>query len=207
MNLQEAYQVLDIDENTTPEEIKKAYKKKCRENHPDLNKDDSQAEEKLKTINQAYDLISNPDSKYQEDFDTFDNFQQWASVFGNFGFNRYQPPQARDEKNIVVTLQYTIDVLLANPEGDLVYQTIEVCDKCLDNPGGVNKLTCGICKGTGHRSNVARQGNHTFVQQTSCGACQGKGFTYEKPCQAQCTDGFVSKEHKLKIKITAIKEN
>ena len=56
------YEVLGVSENASLDEVKKAYRKKARENHPDLNPDDPNASEKIKQINEAYDRITNPES-------------------------------------------------------------------------------------------------------------------------------------------------
>ena len=61
------YKVLGVARDASADEIKKAYRKKARENHPDLNPDDPQAEERLKKINEAYDRITNPEKYARED--------------------------------------------------------------------------------------------------------------------------------------------
>ena len=63
---EDPYDILGVPRTATSDEIKKAYRKKARENHPDLNPDDPEAEERLKKINEAYDRITNPE-KYARD--------------------------------------------------------------------------------------------------------------------------------------------
>lgn len=65
--MDDPYQVLGVSRDASPDEIKKAYRKKARENHPDLNPDDPAAEERLKKINEAYDRITNPEKYIRED--------------------------------------------------------------------------------------------------------------------------------------------
>lgn len=65
--MDDPYKVLGVARDASPEEIKKAYRKKARENHPDLNPDDPAAEERLKKINEAYDRITNPEKYARED--------------------------------------------------------------------------------------------------------------------------------------------
>lgn len=75
------YDTLEITENSTPDEIKKAYRKLARKYHPDVNKD-PQAEEKFKEINAAYEVLSNPEKKQQYD-------QYGDSMFGGQNFHDF----------------------------------------------------------------------------------------------------------------------
>jgi curved DNA-binding protein len=75
------YDTLEITENASPEEIKKAYRKLARKYHPDVNKD-PQAEEKFKEINAAYEVLSNPEKKQQYD-------QYGDSMFGGQNFHDF----------------------------------------------------------------------------------------------------------------------
>jgi curved DNA-binding protein len=75
------YDTLEITENATPDEIKKAYRKLARKYHPDVNKD-PQAEEKFKEINAAYEVLSNPEKKQQYD-------QYGDSMFGGQNFHDF----------------------------------------------------------------------------------------------------------------------
>ena len=65
--ISDPYIVLGIPRDATPEEVKKAYRKKAKEYHPDLHPDDPQATEKMNEINIAYDMICNPDKYKKQD--------------------------------------------------------------------------------------------------------------------------------------------
>ena len=75
------YETLEISENSSPDEIKKAYRKLARKYHPDVNKDPN-AEEKFKELNAAYEVLSNPEKKQQYD-------QHGDSMFGGQNFHDF----------------------------------------------------------------------------------------------------------------------
>lgn len=81
MQYRDYYNILNIEKNATPEEIKKAYRKLAREYHPDVNPDDPNAEEKFKDINEAYQVLSDQDKR-----DKYDRFgSQWKQYQQNGG--------------------------------------------------------------------------------------------------------------------------
>ena len=79
--VQDPYRVLGIDKNATEEEIKKAYRKKAKECHPDLHPDDPDAQQKMNEVNEAYDMLKNPD-KYRQ--------QSYSQAYSNPYQNAYQ---------------------------------------------------------------------------------------------------------------------
>jgi curved DNA-binding protein len=83
------YETLEINENVSPDEIKKAYRKLARKYHPDVNKDPS-AEEKFKEINAAYEVLSNPEKKQQYD-------QHGDAMFGGQNFHDFA---SRQDSNV-----------------------------------------------------------------------------------------------------------
>ena len=78
------YEVLGVDRNATEEEIKRAYRKLARKYHPDVNKDDPDAEEKFKEINEAYSVLSDPKTRAQ--YDQFGHEGPTGQGFGGFDF-------------------------------------------------------------------------------------------------------------------------
>ena len=79
---EDPYDILGVPRTATSDEIKKAYRKKARENHPDLNPDDPEAEERLKKINEAYDRITNPEKYARKADPTNDDYRQAEAVIG-----------------------------------------------------------------------------------------------------------------------------
>ena len=84
MEYKDYYQVLGVDRKATPEDIKKSFRKLAMKYHPDRNKDNKQAEEKFKEINEAYEVLSDP--KKRERYDQLgSSYQQWQQRGGNPG--------------------------------------------------------------------------------------------------------------------------
>ena len=80
--IDDPYKVLGISEGATKEEIKKAYRKKAKEYHPDLHPDDPEAAQKMNEVNEAYDMLNNPE-KYQRQ--NHAGYQRQSGAYGNYG--------------------------------------------------------------------------------------------------------------------------
>ena len=84
MKYKDYYQVLGVDRNASEKEIKRAYRRLARQFHPDVNPDDKQAEEKLKEINEAYEVLGDPEKRVKYD-QLGANWQQWQRAGRDHG--------------------------------------------------------------------------------------------------------------------------
>ena len=84
------YEILGISEGASMDEIKRAYRKKAKENHPDLHPDDPRATERMQQINAAYDMLSNPD-KYRTSQRAYPGGNRSANANGRYGAGNYGP--------------------------------------------------------------------------------------------------------------------
>ncbi len=228
-NKRDYYEVLGVPKTATEEEIKKAYKKLAKQYHPDLNPDSKTAEEKFKELNEAYDVLSDPQKR--AGYDQFGhagangNFDPNAFGGGGFGgagaggfgdiFDMFfgggmggaqaQPnaPQRGSDLRMDVTIEFT--EAATGVEKDIEVVRLATCATCGGNGAepGSRPITCPQCNGTG-RIRVG-QGNSFFQFQTvkPCPRCQGKGTIIEKPCKSCDGSGRVRQEKKLHIKIPA----
>ncbi len=218
------YEVLGVSKDSSPEEIKKAYRKLARKYHPDVNPGDSSAEEKFKEVQEAYDALS--DSEKRKKYDTFghagvDGTGFDPGGFGGFGdfgggfddiFNmffggrstarqeRYGPRKGAD-------LRYDIEITLEEAafglETDISVPRNETCDVCGGNRAkpGTSRITCSKCGGTGQVEFVQSTPFGRFATARICDRCRGEGSIIETPCDNCNGRGTIYRTRKIDIKI------
>lgn len=191
------YETLGVERNATQEEIKRAYKKLARQNHPDLNPDDPAAESRFKDITGAYEVLSDPERR--DRFDRFGTDQPQGADFGaglgdifeaffggNMGFGgggggRSGPPRGEDlEAQVDLDLE---DVVFGG-EREVSIRTAVRCEPC-DGSGaavGTAPDTCEECGGAGQVRRVRQSVLGQMVTATACPSCGGIGQTIETPC-------------------------
>lgn len=218
------YDVLGVSKGASAEEIKKAYRKKAKELHPDRNSDNPNAEAQFKEVNEAYDALKDPERKaaydrfghaafdggmgggprgaQQGDFasafsDVFDD------LFGDFmggrgGGGRQRATRGSD-------LRYNLRVSLEDAFSGL-QKTIKVptsvaCSTCNGSgaEGGAEPTTCPTCSGMGKVR--AQQG--FFTVERTCPTCSGMGQIIQNPCKVCGGAGRVEKDRSLSVNIPA----
>jgi molecular chaperone DnaJ len=163
--------VLGISENATQDEIKSAYRRLARENHPDVNPNNPEAEEKFKEIGEAYATLSDPDKRRQYDQKPEENFS-----FGGFNsFFRTEMPNSP----VVIQVEMTMDELLRETKKNISYQRVFNCSSCKGEQ-------CPECRGSGVKITTQKFDNfHFYSQQSSCQRCFGRGEIRDQNCH-QC---------------------
>ncbi|MBI2984400.1 MAG: molecular chaperone DnaJ [Candidatus Kerfeldbacteria bacterium] len=224
------YQLLGVDRQASAEEIKRAFRAKAHQHHPDKATGDTEA---FKRINEAYQVLSDPAKRRQYDqfgttFDQagrggFGGFQdfggsQWSNVnvdFGDFGdlfgdlfglggSRRTRPSAARGQD---IEAQVTISFRQAIFGGQ---ETIELkhhrpCARCggVGAEPGTGRQTCSTCQGTGQVQQAQRTFLGTFQSVATCPTCQGEGRVVGTPCRTCRGDGRQLKTERLNVKIPA----
>lgn len=225
------YEVLGVSKSASPDEIKKAYRKLTKKYHPDMNPDDKSAQEKFIEVNEAYEVLSDPDKRSKYDtyghsafdpnagfggggFSGFGGFSDiFDSVFGEGGFGgfggfggssaqRTGPQRGRDIEKVV-----EIDFLEAafGVEKEVTILRTEKCPSC-DGHGGKTKgdvVTCSKCNGTGQERVVQRTVLGQFVNMRTCSACGGRGSVVKTPCPDCKGSGLHRKSRTIKVNIPA----
>ena len=218
------YEVLGISKSASDDEIKKAYKSLAKKYHPDLNKDDKNAEEKFKEVNEAYAVLSDSEkrSRYDQyghdgvdsqfgaggfggfggmDFDISDIF---GSMFGGgFGSTtrRRNGPTKGDDLQTRVTI--TFEEAAFGCKKDITYNRVEKCETCGGSGAekGTGVETCSKCGGSGQIRVNQRTMFGTMQTVRDCDACGGKGKTIKNPCSHCKGTGMHRKTKKLEVSI------
>ncbi len=224
----EYYEVLGLTKGATDEEIKRAFRKLAIKYHPDRNQGDKTAEEKFKEINEAYQVLSDPQKKAQYDqfgttdfnggfnqggggyagydFDGFDVGDIFSQFFGGFsgGSGRTQNPNApRRGEDIEFYQDLTFEEAVFGTTKDITLNVDDTCDTChgsgAKDPS--RKTTCTKCHGSG-RIRTQRQtmfGN--MMTETVCDVCHGEGEIIEEPCPTCKGKGRVRTKRKISVNI------
>lgn len=194
------YQILGIPRSASAEEIKKAYRRLARQYHPDVNPS-KEAAEKFKEINEAYQVLSDPEKRRL--YDTYgERWQDWqrAGVYASdvgFDFDPFSDfgigdifdtifgttTRTAEERDIDIETQMEIDLEEAyrGATRKIQLEREEVCLTCGGSgarPGG-RVGTCPTCGGRGR----VRVGFSFFASETICPACKGAGRTVIDPCR------------------------
>lgn len=226
MSKRDYYEVLGVGRDAQPEEIKKAYRGLARKLHPDVNKDDPQAEEKFKEVAEAYAVLSDAQRRAQYDqfghagpqgqgFD-FSNFD--FRDFDDFGFGgifdmffgggggrrarRHGPQQGRDLR---LDLEVSFHEAAFGVEKEIEIPRTESCPECGGSGAapGTHPKTCPQCQGRGQVSFTQQTAFGRFVQTRPCEVCHGTGQVIENPCPQCRGTGQVRQMRKIKVRIPA----
>jgi molecular chaperone DnaJ len=198
------YDILGVGRGVGEEDIRKAFRKKAMEFHPDRNKS-ADAEDKFKEINEAYQVLSDPNKRARYDqfgkagvgsgpgqpFDGSDGFGGFGDIFDSFfgsGSGRRRQAQRGSDLQHRVVLSFEESVFGAEREVDLT--RLEDCGTCsgAGNDPGTPLETCNTCKGNGQVRRAQRSVFGQFTQVITCASCQGRGSIIKTPC-SNCRGG------------------
>ncbi len=217
--MRDPYEVLGVSRDASADEIKSAFRRLARENHPDVNQGDPQAEERFKEIGQAYAVLSDAEKKASYDqFGTaeeiptgnFQNFGDFADIFqmffGNMGGQAQgRRTSGRDGDDLRADVVLTLKDVIDGVSKEVSYRRPIKCSDCggKGTEGGTEPETCPNCQGSGM---VTRVQNTVFgAMQTSmtCQNCRGAGTIIKNKCKKCGGNGLTIEETKVNVDIPA----
>lgn len=221
------YEILGASRGASAEELKKAYRTKAKELHPDRNSDNPNAEAQFKEINEAYDVLKDADKKAAYDryghaaFEGGGGGQRgyggggqgdfasafsdvFEDLFGDFmggrggGGGRSRAQRGSDLR---YNLKVTLEEAFAGVQKTISVPTSVACDTCRGTgaEGGAEPVTCPTCSGMGKVR--AQQG--FFTVERTCPTCSGMGQIVKNPCKSCGGHGRTEKERSLSVNIPA----
>ncbi|HLE80198.1 MAG TPA: molecular chaperone DnaJ [Dehalococcoidia bacterium] len=210
------YEVLGISRSATDEEVKKAFRKLAHQFHPDLNKNHD-AEERFKEVNEAYEVLSDPDKRSNYDrfghagpqgFRGFEDFgglggfgDIFETFFGGATTATRRGPQRGSDLQLQVTLAF--EEAAFGCEKEVQVSRNEVCSSCRGSGSepGTQPVKCPNCNGTGQVRRVQQSIFGQFVNVATCPRCQGAGRIVTNPCTKCRGTGRVRQTRRVMITI------
>jgi molecular chaperone DnaJ len=212
------YAILGVRRDSTPDEIKRAYRRLAREFHPDVNPDPV-AQEKFKDINAAYEVLSDPKKREIVDLGgdplgpggsgagpgagAFVGFQDIMDAFFGATTSRGPRPRTRPGADAILRLDLDLHETAFGVEAPITVDTAVLCTTCAGagTAAGTHPATCDICGGRGEVQSVQRTFLGQVVSARPCSACQGYGTVIPHPCATCGGDGRVRARRTLTVKI------
>ena len=221
------YAILGVSKDATDAEIKKAFRRKARELHPDVNKA-SDAEDRFKELNEAYDVLSDankraqydrfgtipgaaggPTGGYNVDFEDIfgGGFGGMGDIFSSFfgGAAGGRATVRKEGRDMGVGLRLTLEEVAAGAKKEIVYDRLAPCEVCNGSgkAEGGKEIDCPDCHGRGRVVTV----QHTFLgdMQTAsmCSTCGGTGKVIDKPCEECEGQGRIPDRQHVTVEVPA----
>ena len=226
------YEVLGVSKTVSAEDLRKAYRKKAIEHHPDKNQGDKKAEEKFKEAAEAYEVLSDADKRARYDryghaglegmngggagfqgMDMDDILRRFGfdsdDIFGEFfgGGRRGGGGRPRGERgsNLRIRVKLSLEEIATGVNKKIKVRKQVHCNTC-HGSGARDKgsvETCGTCRGSGVVNRVTQTPFGMMQTAVQCPSCHGAGSTVKNPCNVCKGDGRVFGEETIEVDIPA----
>ena len=213
------YEVLGVSRDASGEQIKKAFRKLAFQYHPDYNSG-SDAEDKFKEINEAYQVLSDSEKRAQYDRYGRVSDANWQGGFEDFGFGglgdifdaffggatatraRRSPKKGADLKT---EISLTFEEAAFGTDKEIELWRVETCSVChgVGASPGTQPEKCPECNGSGQVRRVSQSIFGRFVQVVGCPRCNGEGTIITEYCPQCKGDGRQKVKRKIAVKVPA----
>lgn len=219
------YEVLGVPKTASEQEVKQAYRKLARQNHPDVNPGNKEAEEKFKEATEAYDVLSDADKRARYDQFGHASTDPNAGGFGgggfggggDFGFGDIFDMffggngggQRRNGPTRGADLRYDLSIAFEEAafgvEKEIQVPRNETCTECHGSGAapGTHPIQCTQCHGSGQVKVNQRTPFGTIQTARTCPTCHGEGRTISSPCKVCNGQGVVRNVKTVKVNIPA----
>jgi molecular chaperone DnaJ len=224
------YEILGVPRSASAEEIKKEYRKLARKYHPDANPGNEEAERKFKEINEAHDVLSDPQKKAQYDQfgfvgdapppgggfggepffggmggdifgDIFENL--FGGGFAGTSGRRANPNAPRKGADLEMSMRITLEAAYNGTAREVEVPREDTCSHCSGTGAepGSEVETCQACGGRGQVERATSTPFGQMIQVVPCAKCGGRGTVIKNPCKECRGQGRVKGRHKVEVKI------
>lgn len=220
MSEKDYYGILGVARDANEQEIKKAYRKLAREYHPDMNAGGDGAEERFKEINEAYEVLSDPEKRTR--YDTFGSARGGGGGFGGFGGfespfedlfgmffgdwgggRRRSAAQRGADLSLELTLRFEEAIFGVKKEVEIA--RLATCSDC-DGSGaapGSSPRSCAECGGTGQIRTAQQTFLGNFIRTSTCPSCRGTGRVIDNPCSSCRGQGRRPVSERVSVEVPA----
>jgi molecular chaperone DnaJ len=221
------YEILGVDRGASDTELKKAYRNLAKKYHPDINPGNKEAEVKFKEINEAYEVLSDPQKRQQ--YDRFGHAGMDGSGFGGFGgfggfdfgfddlfegffgsspfggTRRRQKAGPKRGAGLKYTLEISFNEAVFGANKEIRVSRFQTCNNCGGTGAkpGTSPQTCKHCNGTGQIRHAQATPFGQMINMRTCDVCRGEGTIIDNPCEDCRGSGRQQKTSKIDIEIPA----